>query len=169
MINIDNFSKFPIFNGIDKSAFEEILHSFSFRDLGAGEVLFKQGDDGDAMYMIEKGKVEIVLESDDTHQTIAMLGEGSFFGEIALITGEKRTATVKAIAATRLIAIDKKSFTQLIVAGQQGASDIAYNIAVILAKRLQATDEIILDILRKRVGKSEIHEYKKRLLEEWEF
>ena len=169
MINIDSLGKFPIFNGIDESCLEEILPHFSFHNLRAGQVLFRRGDDGDAMYMIARGRIEVVIELDNARQTVATLGEGSFFGEMALMTDEKRTATVKAVIATSLIALDRTGFKQMMAAGHLGASDIAYNIATILAQRLQAADSVIMDILGRREGKSEIREYRKRLLEEWEF
>lgn len=81
----------------------------------AGETIFRQGDVGDRVYVVKQGEVEIVKEDKEkgTQTIIARLGEGEYFGEMALISDAPRNATVR--AATKLIAlsIDREDFQTL--------------------------------------------------------
>lgn len=75
-----------------------------------GTEVFKQGDVGDAMYVIEKGRCEVTVEESPGHAiTIAFLGPGDFFGEMALLSEETRTATVRALEPTELLVLDRKT------------------------------------------------------------
>lgn len=75
------------------------------RIVQAGEVLFRQGEHGDAAYVIDAGLIEIYAESDDGRQTIACLAENELFGEMALLGDSRRSASAVALEATRLLVI----------------------------------------------------------------
>ncbi|NQT36112.1 MAG: ATP-binding cassette domain-containing protein [Planctomycetes bacterium] len=64
--------------------------------VAAGSVIIRQGEPGDKFYLIRHGEVDVIVEKDGTDQTVASLGEGDFFGEAALLTGEPRNATIRA-------------------------------------------------------------------------
>ena len=74
-----------------------------------GEVIFRQGETGDCMYVIQKGEVEAVAESDGRSVKLRTMGENDFFGEMALFEKEIRTATIRATRPTRVLTIDKKN------------------------------------------------------------
>jgi NTE family protein len=83
-------------------------------ELGAGEVLFEQGDEGDSVYQIQAGMLGVrVRESDGTESVIARLAPGALVGEMALLTGQPRTATVFAINSTGLLRLSKAEFEKL--------------------------------------------------------
>ena len=71
----------------------------------AGEYIFREGDNGDCAYLIETGVVEVSVQKDDRKLVIATLGQGDLVGEMAIIDELPRTATARALEATRLIAI----------------------------------------------------------------
>jgi putative ABC transport system ATP-binding protein len=72
-------------------------------DLAAGEVLFQQGDQGDVVYVVEEGRVEIVrIMADRTERPVNVCGPGEWFGELAALTGLPRSATARAMEASRL-------------------------------------------------------------------
>jgi CRP-like cAMP-binding protein len=78
-------------------------------------VIFEQGDAADALYFIDSGKVDIsVTEAGGTRKELALLGDGDSFGEMALLTGEPRTATVRAATDVSLLRIDREHFFELI-------------------------------------------------------
>lgn len=78
----------------------------------AGDVIMRQGDDGDCAYIIESGRVEIVLQkSDDSEEILGTRGAGAMIGEMALIDHAPRTATIKAIDDCRLLAITREDFS----------------------------------------------------------
>ena len=74
-----------------------------------GEVIFRQGETGDCMYVIQKGEVEAIAESDGKSVKLRTMGENDFFGEMALFEKEVRTATIRATRPTRVLTIDKKN------------------------------------------------------------
>jgi len=74
-----------------------------------GEVIVRQGEVGDCMYAIQAGRVEVVQERGGEEHRLAVLGEGDFFGEMALFDREVRSATVRAVGEVRALTIDKKT------------------------------------------------------------
>jgi CRP-like cAMP-binding protein len=97
---------------------EALLRYVHRRRLAAGEILFRAGDPGDALYVVVRGKVEVLAETaaepSGTAQAIAELGAAEAFGEMALLSGETRTAAVRAVTETELIEIPKRDFDRLI-------------------------------------------------------
>jgi CRP-like cAMP-binding protein len=95
---------------------EVILPCVRSRHLAPGEIVFRAGDPGDALYIVARGKVEILAEPDGTPaaQPLASLGEGEAFGEMALLTGGPRTATVRSAGESELLAIGRDDFERLI-------------------------------------------------------
>lgn len=69
----------------------------------AGAVLVKQGDAGDAFFIVSEGQLQVLVEEDGKERQIAVLEKGAFFGEIAALLGETRSATVKAATAVTLL------------------------------------------------------------------
>lgn len=77
-------------------------------------VVFKAGDPGDKAYVIEKGCVEVLHEAEGKMRRIAILSQGSIFGEVALLDGQPRTATVRTLMPTTLISIDRDHVDELL-------------------------------------------------------
>jgi CRP-like cAMP-binding protein len=101
---------------------EDLLRRVERRHINAREVVFRAGDPGDALYLVARGKVQVLQPSgtgDGAEQPIAELGEGKAFGEMALLTGAPRTATIRAVADTDLMRIDKVHFDQMVAADHQ--------------------------------------------------
>jgi small-conductance mechanosensitive channel/CRP-like cAMP-binding protein len=99
----------------------------------AGEVLFREGDEGDTFYVIRSGKV-LVTKTDGagTAVTLAILETGAFFGEMSLLTGAKRSATVRAETDAAVLAIAKPVFAALLRAD----ATLADKLADVLEQRL---------------------------------
>ena len=79
----------------------------TYRD---GEVIVRQGETGDCMYVIQKGKAEVLHEKEGKEVRLAVLGEGDVFGEMALFEREARSATVRALGDVRALTVDKRLF-----------------------------------------------------------
>ena len=101
-----------------------------------GEVIIRQGESGDCLYVIQKGKVEVIDESGESEMKLAELGETEFFGEMGLFEKDVRSATVKAIGETKVLTIDKRNFYQTI----QKDPSIAYRLLEKLSNRLRETN-----------------------------
>lgn len=79
-----------------------------------GEIIVRQGEMGDCMYVIQAGQVEVFQEKDDKEVRLAVLGDGEFFGEMALFEREARSASVRALGEVRVLTVDKKTFLRRI-------------------------------------------------------
>jgi len=97
-----------------------------------GETIVKQGDGSAEMFVVESGDVEVV--AGDAGGVVARLGAGKFFGEMALMTGEKRTATVRAAGPCRLLVIDDRALRGVL----ETAPELAGHISRVIADRQAA-------------------------------
>lgn len=75
-----------------------------------GEVIFRQGDAGNEMYLIRSGKIKISRSAGNIEKTLAVIKEGDFFGEMAVIDGSPRSATATAIEEVNLLIVDREAF-----------------------------------------------------------
>jgi cAMP-dependent protein kinase regulator len=103
----------PLFAGLPVGALEQLIERLGLVDLEAGQVLFRQGDSGDALYVVAEGTVVVVHEG-PPRQELTRFGPGSFFGEVALVTEEPRSATVRAEVQTQLLAVDREAVRMLV-------------------------------------------------------
>jgi CRP-like cAMP-binding protein len=108
------------------------------KKLTPGELLFNEGDKGDAMYLIREGKIKITKGRGSDEKVLAVLKEGDFFGEMAIIDGSPRSATATAVADTSLLVIDKETFRNKIK-----ENPLIEYVLETLARRLRSTDEQI--------------------------
>lgn len=79
-----------------------------------GEDIVRQGDPGNCMYVIQQGQAEVLLKKGDKLVCVAVLGEGDFFGEMALFDQEVRSATVRAKGDVRALTLEKRNFLRRI-------------------------------------------------------
>ena len=75
-----------------------------------GDVIVRQGESGDCMFVVQAGQVEVLREQDDKPVRLAVRGEGDFFGEMSLVEREVRSATVRALGDARILTIDQRTF-----------------------------------------------------------
>ena len=102
---------------------------------GRGELLVRQGDEGDSFFVITSGRVAVSVKDEKGQSTVVTyLARGDFFGEGSLLTGEPRTATITTTQDTKVILIDKESFSEILTHNP----GIAENLSKILADRLKA-------------------------------
>lgn len=102
----------------------------------SGKEIFCEGDVGEAMYIIQEGNVRISKLVEGKQHILAVLGKGDFFGEMALVTRVRRTATATAAGTVRLLAFDRNGFLSMIA----NDARIALNIIDKLCRRLQAAN-----------------------------
>ncbi|MFO0550633.1 MAG: mechanosensitive ion channel [Polyangiaceae bacterium] len=102
-----------------------------------GEIIVRQGEESDELYVILRGQVAVVLENDGSETEVARLDAGKYFGEMALLTGERRRATVKAARDCELVLIDREAF-QRVLHEAPGASE---RLSTVLAERQVELDE----------------------------
>jgi predicted acylesterase/phospholipase RssA/CRP-like cAMP-binding protein len=109
------FSSAPLFQAIDSAALHDLRADMDWLFLAGGETLFCAGDTGDSMYVVLSGRLRIIAErSDGTSETIREIARGESVGELALLTGRPRSATVRAIRDTELVRISQAAFENAI-------------------------------------------------------
>src|SRR5437667_6166 len=103
-MTIDTLRQVPLFESLDNEAAGELCHLLESLDCKASTILFRAGDEGDAMYVIERGKVRICVRTTQGHElTLTELGRGDFFGEMALLgDGQRRSADAVVAEDARL-------------------------------------------------------------------
>ena len=110
-LNRSIIEKVPMFQDAEPSLLQEIVTCLKPCIYTPGDSICTYGDIGDKMYFINKGAVEVM--SQDGKQRYATIGEGDFFGEIALILRHPRNATIRAIEYCDLYSLDKESFDRV--------------------------------------------------------
>jgi hypothetical protein len=114
-----------------------VLAQGEVQELGAGEVVFQQGEEGDRLYIVKSGVLEVLAAPTDgaDPMPVAYLGAGEVLGELALLTGSRRTATVRSPERAEVFTLEKAVFLDLMVT----LPDFARNLCLVLARRLEAT------------------------------
>ncbi|PIQ98151.1 MAG: ABC transporter ATP-binding protein [Nitrospinae bacterium CG11_big_fil_rev_8_21_14_0_20_56_8] len=106
--------KSNLFANLAASTLTDIAQKMELEIVSAGKWVIRQGDPGDKFYLIRKGITDVVVRSGAETKKVATLGEGNFFGEAALLTGEPRNASVLAKEETVLYSLDKENFQMAI-------------------------------------------------------
>src|SRR5437016_7213765 len=102
-MTIDVIRSVPLFASLNDTAAQELRTLLNVRQVPDGTLLFREGDLGDAMYLIESGRVRIAITDDDEKEIVlAELAQGDFFGEMAIIDGKQRSAHAIDRKSTRL-------------------------------------------------------------------
>jgi CRP-like cAMP-binding protein len=115
---------------------EQLFWKFG-KDFPKGTILFREGDPGHEMFIIQKGKVRVRKRVGDAEKVLAELSDGEFFGEMALLMGMDRSATVEVLEDSKILVISPDTFEGL----------LKNNVAIVLkmlrkmAARLRALDE----------------------------
>lgn len=112
-----------------------------------GATIVRQGDEGETMYVIQEGRVEVVVEDEDGEYRMAILGSGDFFGEMAIFERVTRAATVRALGEARILTVDKRTFLRRV----QEDPTLAFNILKTLSRRIRSINGE-LTALRSRYG-----------------
>lgn len=104
-----------LFSSLPAEGRKKLLSKFVLEEYPAGAIILKEGTSGDSLFIIKKGVAEVYTQDQKGRPvSLAKLKEGDFFGEIALITGRPRTASVKAVEAMELVCLPKKDFIEII-------------------------------------------------------
>ena len=102
-----------------------------------GEVIVRQGDTGDSMYVIQDGQAEVVLERGGREVRLRTIGQGEFIGEMAIFEREVRSATVRAVGDVRVLTLDRRSILRKI----QDDPSLAFRIMETMSRRIRTLSD----------------------------
>src|SRR3982074_1880821 len=155
-MTLDVLRSVPLFASLDDSAAGELRSLLRTRNVATGTALFRAGDDGDAMYRIESGRVRITVTDEDKNEIVlAELAQGDFFGEMAIIDGKQRSADAAVTEDARLAVLSRDSFLRFI----DNNPTVALAMLSATFSRLRRTDRL----LQQRVSRNVNEEQDKRM------
>ncbi|MBW3084925.1 CRP-like cAMP-activated global transcriptional regulator [Austwickia sp. TVS 96-490-7B] len=134
----------PLFAALDDADVDALRSTLTCSLLQRGEVLFREGQRGDRLYVIISGKVKLGRCSTDGRENLmAILGPGEMFGELSLFDPGPRTATATAVADTELIGMSNEQLHEFL----KDRPAVALSMLASLARRLRRTNDSVADLV----------------------
>src|SRR5438034_4112813 len=151
-MTVETLRQVQLFESLDDEAAKKLCQLLESLDCKANTFLFRAGEAGDAMYIIERGKVRICVQATDGHEvTLTELSRGDFFGEMALLGGQQRSADAVVAEDSRLAVLSREHFLSFM----RSSPDVALEMLSALANRLRQTDELLRHTATRNVNVEE--------------
>jgi CRP/FNR family transcriptional regulator len=134
----------PLFAALDADSAATLEATLTTRTLARGHVVFREGDEGDRLFIVLDGKVKILrVAADGRENLLAVLGAGEMFGELSLFDPGPRTATVTTVTEATLASLDHDDLRPLL----SERPGVAVHLLMALAQRLRRTNEAMADLV----------------------
>jgi diguanylate cyclase (GGDEF)-like protein len=138
-----------IFSLLSPEELEMIMDDFHFRTIRAGEMLFKEGDEGSELFIVQSGKVKTSIQlPDGNERELAVFTSGDFFGEMSIFDDAPRSATCRTVEQASLVCLRKEDFYSMIEENPEIAIKIMYRMLNITTQRLRDTGEFLSDMVQ---------------------
>jgi len=155
----------PMFGDLDETELSQIVHLMQVQYLRAGQVVFREGTAGDAWYVVYAGSVEVFTGGmGASERPLATIGPPGCFGEMAILDGSPRVATVRAREASTVLKFPREGFERLIRDGNLAAYKLVYHMAKVLAARQRGVTQRLNEVLAQQEY-AEVHGHLSPLVE----
>jgi CRP/FNR family cyclic AMP-dependent transcriptional regulator len=151
MERIELVNAIPLFESLEDDDLTALANRLREVQIDSGASVFAQGDEGDAMYVIEDGAVDIVAGSGKQKVILASLFKRQFFGELSLLDGAPRSASAVASRDTRLLGLERDDFVEFIKKRPDAALAIMHEVG----ERIRATNEAMTRTVTRNVLEEE--------------
>lgn len=149
----------PMFAGLDPHELSQIVHILQVQRVRPGVAIFREGDAGDAWYVIFDGEADVYKSSEFLpNQHILSLGQRACFGEMAMIDHSPRSATVIARTECTVLRFPRTDFEALLAKGNLAAYKLVHEIAKVLTARARTTTQRLSDALADRTEPGRLHQ-----------
>lgn len=139
----------PLFQSLSESDRIALSNSFVRHSFDRGEMIFRQGDSGAHLYLVESGRIKITtLAADGREAFVAIIGSGQVFGELSLFEAQQRTADARAMETTVLHALAHGDFRPYVAAHPE----VAWELLKVLVRMVRRQDQAIQDMVFLDVG-----------------
>ncbi|MES1166036.1 MAG: mechanosensitive ion channel family protein [Verrucomicrobiota bacterium] len=128
---VDALSRVDVFRALDAEKIDRLARRLRLVPFGPGEVILRQGEPGDSLYVLRSGEVAVRLAVKGVQREVTTLSAGQFFGEMSLMTGESRSATIVAKTDVQCYVVSKEAFQEIL----ESKPELAASISEILAQR----------------------------------
>ena len=147
----------PMFEKLEPSEMMEIIHIVEIEMYKEGDIIFEEGDTGNAWYVLYHGAVDVLKHGSSGEKKITSLGPQSCFGEISILDGSPRSATIRAAEDSVVFRVSRDAFAELIDSDHLVAYKLLHHMAILLAER-QRTTTLRLSELLKASEITDVHE-----------
>jgi CRP-like cAMP-binding protein len=145
---LDSLRKIPLFAVVDDEALEALADLLIERRIPKHQTIVEEGLAGDYMYVIRDGQVKVTkLSGDGREKILGLLGPGDFFGEMSLLDNSERSASVKSLTETRILALSRNDFLKEL----RNNPDLAMAVIQELTRRVRQMDEQASSLSFQRV------------------
>jgi CRP-like cAMP-binding protein len=145
--SIDRLRDIGLLGALSDEVLEHLAKNLQQRRIAAGATIFQEGDAAHDMFVVLDGEVEVLKKSRRGRvQRVAILGPSDAFGEMSIIDVQPRSATVRALAPTRLLRIAAEDLDALYRHDVKSYAIVVLNVARDLSRRLRVTDGLLADI-----------------------
>ncbi|HXH37547.1 MAG TPA: DUF1003 domain-containing protein [Thermoanaerobaculia bacterium] len=145
----------PLFESLTQEDLNGLTIRLEESDYSPGDVIFRQGDEGSALFVIEEGAVEISFGEGTANVVLATLFNGQYFGELSLFDGAPRSATARAVKQTHVIRLDRDDLVDFVHKNPAAALRIIEE----MGERLRQTNEL----MSRQVSRNVLEEQEERL------
>jgi len=138
-----------LFREVDRPALLALTARLRERRLRKGQVLFREGDQGEEMFLVRGGSILVSKAvTGKVEQVLARFGPGDFFGEMSLFDRSPRSATIQAESDALLLALDRQNLSDLIEVNPRAAAAFFHGLVQVFIERLRASGELVAEITR---------------------
>ena len=139
-------TRIDVLAGLDRDELERFVTGCRTLRLQPGERIFDEGDEGDDVFIVRFGRVKISKAiSLDSHRTLAVVGPGGIFGELAMVDAGPRSASAVATEASEVLGLGREAFQKLVTERTELGAKILGRFAATLAERLRLTNDLLRD------------------------
>jgi len=172
-ISLDVVRQFELFDGFDAGELEEVADLVEYRIYDPGERVLEQGDESRDVYVLADGTVEVIKEVGDTERLLATLEPEAVLGELGLVLGEPRSATVVADGEAHLLRVAGDPLVERRDAGELGPYKFEHNVLVSLARRQANMNRQLMEAMENRqeskFHRDEVSDLREQLADNWSF
>lgn len=134
----------PLFRGISTADTEKVIQASTVLKCKTGDHIVRRGDVGNEMFLILSGAAEVRRDAHERSYTIATLGEGEIFGEMAFLSSWPRTASIVAIADMEVLVLSQHFLKKLMKTLPETAMQVLFNLSLVLCSRLNQSNDQLL-------------------------
>jgi CRP-like cAMP-binding protein len=162
---------FPVFDGLDPTEIADFTSPFEMSRYPEGTEIITRGEFGAKVFFLLEGELEVFLPRSEGNQLLAEFRPPAIFGEMELLTGQPRAASVQAVVDVKVASVSFEILHDQIRRGDTAALKVMYNVAKIIAGRLTAINDKVSEIRNGRVEvrSEELLAFQKKLFSDWTF
>lgn len=148
-IDIATLKEIPLFSNMDDNEIADVRKVMELNQFAPGQVIVREGDEGESFHVILQGNVQfIVFDADGNELVLDESGRGNYFGELSMLTGQKRVLRVRAIDAVLTVSLGRSEFHDFLLAHPHASIDVL----TVLGQRLYQTDTLLRRSVSRNVN-----------------